>query len=397
VSSVFDSIKVVDSDSHVVEPPDLWSSRLAAKWVEDAPRVAREPHDDKLRWNIGGRWSQEIGMFAVAGFKDCLPAAPRSFEEMDAAAFDATERLRRLDEYGIWAQVLYPNVIGFDISLFIEQSPEFALACVQAYNDFILEWASADLRRLIPIMMMPFWDIDASIAEMERNRSRGIRSTLFGGHMERIGLPPVYDEHWDPVWAAAQDLDMSVNFHIGFAEQDAHAREAFLSDFAKRKPNSIDISVKNAVMLFLNNVSTVCDVILGGVTHRFPRLQFVSVESGFGWVPFQLDAMDWMWLNVKGRERMPERDLPSEYFLRQFYATFWFETSSLPMLTLLQDNLMYETDFPHTASISPGPASVAPRPGDHIRQNLADVPADIVRKVLYDNAAQVYKLDTIHT
>ena len=95
--------------------------------------------------------------------------------------------------------------------------------------------------------------------------------------------------------------------------------------------------------------------------HRFPNLNFVSVESGFGWVPSFVESMDWQWLNSGAHEAYPEMELPSFYFRRQVYGMFWFETEALQrQVDLFPDNLMFETDFPHPTSLSPGPASPSP-------------------------------------
>jgi uncharacterized protein len=137
-------------------------------------------------------------------------------------------------------------------------------------------------------------------------------------------------------------------------------------------------------------------LIFGGVCHRFPRLNFVSVESGVGWVPFMLESRDWQWTMVGVHDEHPEYDLlPSEYFHRQIYACFWFERGSLrAALDLIgDDNILYETDFPHPTSMSPGPASAATTPHEYIRQVLGDLPDSTVRTLLHDNAAKLYRLD----
>jgi predicted TIM-barrel fold metal-dependent hydrolase len=138
------------------------------------------------------------------------------------------------------------------------------------------------------------------------------------------------------------------------------------------------------------------DVIVTGLCHKHPKLNIVSVESGVGWVPFLLEALDWQWLNTGVRQEHPEYDLmPSEYFQRQIYACFWFERgSALDAINRLgPDNFLYETDFPHPTSMAPGPASVAQKPKDFVEDVFGDVPEDITRKILHDNAARVYHLD----
>ena len=135
--------------------------------------------------------------------------------------------------------------------------------------------------------------------------------------------------------------------------------------------------------------STITDLIMSGLCERFPRLNFVSVESGFGWIPFLLDGLDWQWKNYDG-PRVLGRLLPSEYFRRQIYGMFWFEESTLPLFEKFADNVMFETDFPHTTSLSPGAGSASPSPSFVIDRAREALDAVTFEKVMYANAARVY-------
>jgi hypothetical protein len=118
------------------------------------------------------------------------------------------------------------------------------------------------------------------------------------------------------------------------------------------------------------------------------------VESGVGWIPSYLEAADWQFVNSQTRKEHPEYDLlPSEYFRRQIYGTFWFEgTSAFDALREYPDNIMFETDFPHPTSLSPGPNSSAPNPKDMIDDELSQLPEDVLGKVLEGTATRVYGL-----
>ena len=153
---------------------------------------------------------------------------------------------------------------------------------------------------------------------------------------------------------------------------------------------------KGTVQLFLNNNDAVMEVISSGICHRHPKLNVVSVESGIGWVPFLLEAFDWQWLNSGVHEEHPEYDLlPSEYFKRQIFACFWFEQQSAidAIRSVGADSFLYETDFPHPTSMSPGPKSYAEKPKDFIEQTLSVLTEEERKKVLRDNAARLYHVD----
>ena len=150
------------------------------------------------------------------------------------------------------------------------------------------------------------------------------------------------------------------------------------------------------VSFFMANARTLAQLVTGGICHRFPELAFVSVESGIGWIPFALEALDWQWRNCGVHLEHPEYDLlPSEYFRRQIYGCFWFERdAALAAIDQIgADNVLYETDFPHPTSMSPGPASYAQRPDEYLRDVFEGVDAASLRKILHDNAARIYHLD----
>jgi predicted TIM-barrel fold metal-dependent hydrolase len=387
-------IRVIDVDTHITEPPDLWTSRLSTKWGDLVPHVdirryrGGDPHET---WVLGGKPTLAVGVTSMAGWREHYPSHPPTFAEIaDTGAWDAKARLERMDEYGIYAQVLYPNVGGFGAGEFTKLGePDLMLDCVRAYNDYLTEWCSADPKRLAPVTALPFWDVDQAAAEIERCYKAGHKGVVFPAQVATFDLPHLVEPHWDPVWNMAQDLGLSINYHIGGGNRD----------FIPRGPRTMGLhanAAKRAAMLFLGNGEAIADTICGGLCHRFPRLNFVSVESGIGWVPFFLEALDWQWQNCGVGEEHPDFDLlPSEYFRRQMYSCFWFERDAgIDAITRLgPDNVLYETDFPHPTSMSPGPASVAVRPGDYIESTLGALPEEDLRKVLHDNAARLYHLD----
>ena len=390
-SSIVDRIQVIDVDTHVSEPADLWTSRVSTqRWGDLVPHVAWDAKTESDRWYMGGRRFMPTASGALAGWKLPPPSYPPTLAEADPGSYDPVVRLERMDEYGIHAQVIYPNVGGFGSGNFLRLGDEeLRLACVRAYNDFLAEWASMAPDRFIPIMAMPFWDVSACVAELERCVQIGHKGVLMTNQPEMFDFPPITDRHWDPLWAAAQDAGLSINFHIGSGDISS-LRGATVNNGRQAA------YTKTSVKIFMDNADAVMDVIVGGICHRFPQLNFVSVESGVGWVPYLLEALDWQWLNSGGPEEHPEMDLkPSEYFQRQVYACFWFEEqSALKAIEQIgSTNVLYETDYPHPTSMSPGPASIAERPRDFLDRQFSGLAETDLRNVLHDNAARVYHLD----
>lgn len=388
---VADRIRVIDVDSHLLEPPDLWTARLGRKWDRDLlPHVEHRVDLGEDWWFVGGRPEVAVGTSAMAGYYRYYPDRPTTFDDIpDPAAYLPVERIRWLDEVGVFAQLVYPNVSGFGSGAFAGLAPQLALDCVRTYNDFLSEWSSTDPRRLIPLTAVPLWDVSEAVREVVRASEQGHRGLVMSGRPENFGAPMLADPAWNPLWETAQERGLPVNFHIGSG--------GTRRDYPSFAPNGRHANAaKDSIHFFIGNADVIAEIIFSGLCHRFPRLNFVSVESGIGWVPYLLEAMDWQWQNDGVGLEHPEFDLlPSEYFHRQVYACFWFE-KLVPgrVLDLIGvDNVMYETDFPHPTSMSPGPASVAQPAREFIEEYLSGWPEDVLRKILHDNAARVYGLE----
>jgi predicted TIM-barrel fold metal-dependent hydrolase len=383
---LFERYRVVDIDTHVTEPADVWTSRVASKWGDQVPHVKRVNGADL--WFIGDQSVGMPGAYSAAGHTGTFPDMRRTYEDIPSAMVDANARLAFMDEEKIWANVLYPNVGGFGAGGFLRlEDPALILECVRAYNDWLFEWCQADSRRLVPVMATPFWDVPAAVAEIERCAAMGYRALLFCNQPQDHGQPVLRDPHWDPIWAAGEAAGMSVSFHVGGGDLAGSAMD---SRFIGIKANFARIST----LAFLDNGRCLADLLLSGIPHRFPDLKLVSVESGVGWIPFVLEALDWQWKNNGVTQEHPEWDLlPSEYFRRQVYASFWFEEEGIgKALELYPDNILFETDYPHPTCQAPGPASAGTHPHAYAERALAGTPEPVVAKVLQDTATQLYGL-----
>ena len=378
-------VRIIDADTHISEPADLWTARVSKKWGDLVLHVQWDERRKGMAWFIGDERIAAAPAAAMAGWKEPPPANPPTCEDAHPGAFDAAERLKLMDEEGIYAHILYPNVGGFGSGQFLKlKEPELMLDSVRAYNDFIVEWSAPGNGRLVPLCVLPFWDVEASVKELHRARALGHRGLIFTSEPDTFDQPMLADPYWNPIWAAAQDLGMPVNFHIGSGDVTTTLRGY--------KGNGRQANfAKGSVALFLDNANAVMEIIFGGICARFPDLKFVSVESGIGWVPFLLEAMDWQFLGADVRAGRPDLDLlPSEYCHRQIYACFWFEdTAPRRLLDVIgYKNVLFETDFPHPTSLYP-PQTVQ----EHIASCLADQPEEVRRAVLHDNAAELYGLE----
>ncbi len=276
----------IDADTHVTESPDLWTSRAPASMRDRVPNVVTSDNGTQ-RWVLAGRTLASVGMTATAG-RGSFKHPPKNYDEMHPGAYDANARLKYMDEMGIWAMVMYPNVGGFGAQQFLKlNDPELMLTCVRIYNDWQTEWASADSRRLLPITSIPFWDVDAAVEEIHRCAKKGHKGILFTGEPQYYGKPLLGDPHWKPLWDVSVECDMPISFHIGSGDMQEGLAKARVNTYGK-----MAAFTELAVDIFLHNGLQLNDLIMSGVLVRHPKIKFVSVESGVGWIPFVLEAMD---------------------------------------------------------------------------------------------------------
>jgi predicted TIM-barrel fold metal-dependent hydrolase len=375
---------IIDVDTHVTESPDLWTKRAPAKMRDLVPRI-ETASDGRLSWIVGGTpMLASPGLTATAGVGN-FKNPPKNYDEMHPAAYDAQERLKYMDKMGIWAMVMYPNVGGFGAQEFLKlNDPELMLTCVQIYNDWQTEWASADSRRLLPVTSLPFWDVQAAVKEVRRCAAMGHKGILFTGEPQSLGQPLLGDPQWNPLWEVACELDLPISFHIGSGNMEMGLLQTKIQAYGK-----MAAFTELSVDIFLRNGIQMNDLIMSGVLARYPKIKFISVESGIGWIPFALEALDYQFQGNSVSEEHPEFDmLPSQYFARNVYACYWFEQVAPRRLIdkVGADNILFETDFPHPTSLY----------GDEvharIKGGLSDCEESVRRKILWDNGQKLYKV-----
>lgn len=370
-------IRLVDVDSHIGEPGDIWTKRLPAKWADLAPRIVKNQQTGERAWVTGDT--------LICEYRPELYAT--DFDDLTrAAASEPEARLKWMDRHGVYAQILFPNILGFDMAAFMKMQPEMSLLSIQVFNDFMTEFCSVNPKRLIPLANLPWWNIDASVKELKRCYELGHRGVNLGWEFEKIGYPRLRDAHWEPILKTAEEMGIPVNFHIGFNTSQ-------LKDTGFHSLPDLDALAYSA-MNFSGNMRCIVELIMGRICDQYPTLNFVSVESGVGFIPYLIDMLNWQYFNRNVFKKFPDLAPPEEYFKRQIFATFWFEKNIARAVDLFPDNFMFSSDFPHPTSLTPGehlPYVKGPR--DTIKANLADVSKSHLVKLVHDNAVRVYGID----
>lgn len=381
--------EVIDADTHYTEPYDLWTSR-APKGYED--RVLRiEHHDGVPTWVVDGRVIGFAGGGGVvARDSSKIPffeSSSKGHDWIHKGAFDPAARLALMDECGIHAQVLFPNVVGLGGSTLNNVIPDESLRmlCLEIYNDAMAELQDSSGNRFIPMTLMPAWDVDRCVRETKRASGLGLRGINMTSDPQDAGSPDLANRAWDPLWEVCADLNMPVHFHIG-------SSNTAMDFFGKYFWPSQDEYVKPAIgggMLFLNSARVVMNTIFSGVFDRFPDLTMVAVESGVGWIPFILETMDYeLFENAPAHfEKLARK--PSEYFKHHWYATFWFEENQGHLQSLMDsvgdDRILFETDFPHPTCLYPDPLGA-------VAEKMATLRPETRARVMGDNARTLYRL-----
>lgn len=381
---------IIDIDAHLTEPGDLWTSRAPATLRERVLHVDTLA-DGMEAWFIDDRYVGKIGPQVIDknGEKVRGTTSLSLLEDMAAAGTSVKDRLKVMDDMGITAQFLYPNVVGFGSSKLMAITGDEALRLfhVTAYNDAIAELQRESGGRLYPMGVLPLWDVGLAVEEMKRcKETLGLIGFAMSNQPKDFGMPSLADPVWEPFFDACVDYNVPVNFHVGSGSSEiADGWWGNIDGDLKKTPPVL--AAYFSVSFFLNNFRDIVNLILSGMLDKYPTLKFVSVESGVGWIPFVLQSLEYTFdeiLSAKDRAQFKLR--PREYFQRQIYASYWFEDRHLVDAFLEDigvDNLMFETDYPH-------PQTLYPNVAEKIEETLSHHPESVQRKVLFETASKVY-------
>jgi predicted TIM-barrel fold metal-dependent hydrolase len=371
---------IIDADAHVYEPPDVWQARVPPRLRERAPKVVRTEEGDVWHFD-GGERVRPVGLMAAAG-ASWLGFRPSglTYETIRPGNFEVRARLADMDADGIHAQLLYPSVCEEGARMFGDERA-LQLACVRAYNEWLLEFCAAGGGRLFGHAIMPATGVDDALAELDWALAQAYRGVLISTFPSGAVEPSAGDDRF---WARAEEAGVPVALHIGsFHAEGPSRRRSF--DAAAVLPRAA-ISKSGA-----NTVPLVARMIFAGIFERFPRLQALLVEANIGWIPAMLEQSDDMFLRYRWftgtTAALPT--MPSRIFQRNFWATFMIDTVGIELRHRLNvDHLMWSTDYPHTGTDWPNSRVT-------IERLFRGVPQDEVRRMLHSNCRRLYRLDTV--
>ena len=367
---------IISSDSHVFEPPELWTQRIDQAFRKRAPRLHRVGEVDHIVIEDGQTFGG-IGLISNAGARFEAPETISDhgrFEAVHKGGYDPQQHLVDMRLDGVLGEVLYPSM---GLSFF--KIPDSALmsAVFRTYNDWLAEFCRVDPQQLKGVAMINLDDIQEGIQELERAAKRG----LCGGMISEY--PPeerrYFQPEYEPLWAAAQDLGMPLSLHTATQRQGKPTGGATrtLRDASRR-----------ATKAFLPALS-MCDMIFAGVFERYPKLKVAIVEFELSWVPYVLTHMDYAYRerHEEASYRYKNQMQPSDFYYQNVALSFQEDAIGIRLRDVIGvDNMMWGSDYPHSESTFPRSRQV-------LERILQQVPDDERAKIVGLNAARLYDFD----
>ena len=377
------SYRVISSDSHVLEPPELWTSRIDPKYRDRAPQLVRLEDGD---------WWMCEGAKVMLGPPNATMAGRRFESEMKMDQEDRfgqglpggyipEAHVKDLDTDGVYGDVIYPS-IGLGLYRF-NPGTDLLNAIFSAYNDWLADFCSAYPSRLKGIAMINLEDIPAGIKELERCAKMGLAGAMISTYPDgtRYNDGRAYDSlDYEPLWGTAQDLNMPLSLH---RSTNRPARgEQFMTGFGSYAP--MNANSDHWVRMSLSQI------IFSGVLERYPKLQLGSVEDELSWVPHFIDRLDYTYTQRTQGEnshRFQEDMLPSDYFHRNVFLSFQEDGLGIRLRDIIGvDQLMWGSDYPH-------PEGTFPRSREILEEILSDCTEEEKAKIAGGNVARVFGFD----
>ena len=403
--------KIISVDDHVVEPAHVWQTWLPAKHREKGPRVERKKwgafkllkgakydmsEDPDGQW--GDAWIYEDQLIYVQKKFVAIPqeATPDgdvskfdktkmtmtacTYDDMRPGCFDAKERKKDFEIAWVDGSLPFPTFPRFCGQTFMEADDrELALACVQAYNDWMVEeWCDPSIGLNIPLCIMPLWDPQLAAVEIKRNADRGVRAVCFSELPTKLDLPSVHSGHWDPMFQVCNDTGTTVCMHVGSSSTDPFS--------SKDAPPGV-----GSMVGFNNSMASLGDYLFGGIMHRFPKLKIAYSEGQIGWLPYALERADTVWEehNAWQHSKRLCPEPPSTYYYDRVFGCFTWDRHGVRSLDEVgENNICFETDYPHTDTTWPNTKA-------YCEKMLEGVTEEQAYKIVRGNAITMLELDRV--
>jgi predicted TIM-barrel fold metal-dependent hydrolase len=348
------------------------------------------------RWNPGGQgaewadvwryedwtWPLQRG-FAQSGYLDDNPHRAITYEQVLPGSHQRAARLADMDRNHTEVSVCFPNIVRFCGQLFLERKNKtLALQALRAYNDWMIEeWCDGARHpcRLVPLTLVPLWDVELAAAEVRRCAARGSHAVSFPESPAALGLPSIFSGYWDQFFAACDDTDTVLNLHVGSSSKTVTTAIDAPRDMAQ-------------CFLFINSELAFSDWLYSGLLEEFTTLRVVLPEGQVGWMPFVMQRIDSVWKRSPGGWETRARratQLPSGTMRGRVFGCIFDDLEGLRARDAIgMSQIMVETDYPHNDSTFPNSKTVV---AELVEQ--AGLTPDEVYQLVRGNAVRVYGMD----
>ena len=387
--------KIISADDHVIEPAHVWQDRMPSKHKELAPKIVIAPQGEMTLndgvWletpgtgdKMAAWWHFENKRYQIKQMVACPGIPPEevtmegvTYDDIAPGCYDPIARLADMDINHVEASLCFPNYPRFCGQLFSEADDlELGLLCVQAYNDWMIdEWCGSSGGRLIPLCIVPLWDAELAAKEIYRVAEKGCRAVAWSELPAWLGRPGIHGDFWDPFLKACEETQTVICMHIGSGTKTVQT-----------SPEAPTVVTANLIVC--NSAASMIDWIFSGKFEQFPNLKLLYAESQIGWIPYFIERADDTWRThqwAQGEKRIPKP--PSHYYKKHVYSCFFKDTVGIDLLDRIgEDNVLFETDYPHQDGTFPNTLAIAEELFGHLEQETID-------KIARDNAIKLFGL-----
>ncbi len=366
--------RVIDTDSHQMEPPSIWREYIDPAFADRAPKFGDIGHGRAGLTVEGEPIAKQDGTYPMHAEEFHAASRRASMERHEAAraaGFSPEVRLGDMDEYGVDAQVLYPTQGGQILGKPF-RDPELLAAVCRAYNDWSLEYCSRAPERLRMSAMLPMQAPDLAIEEAKRMAERG--AACFFMRPNPVAGRNLHHRDYDDLWRTIEELKRPVCIH--------DSGSPYLPSFGDRMETH---TAGHILAHPFEAMAAMMSLIWFGTIERHPTLSIVHVEADAGWLPYWLQRMEQHW-DFSGNAEHPDlKKRPTEYFKSNFLVACRGDEMTLGSICDLvgDDYVAFNTDYPHADG-------TWPLGMEHLERQ--PLPEESIRKIFWDNAAPVFGL-----
>jgi predicted TIM-barrel fold metal-dependent hydrolase len=332
---------IIDGDTHILEMDEKWDEFLEPKYRELIGRhVVVDGREVLLRDGVNAIPTSNAG----EGLGDGNGSAPGGFladkqirwRDTPKAGWDAKARLELMDKDGIDLGVFFPTMGNSFGPHNFDAEPARAIS--RAYNRLLANFLDGDRRRLHGCALVPQAHPQVAADELRYAVTElGLCGVLWPPQV--VNGRGLADPRNDPIFAAAQELDVPVVIHISIYGKTAVAGYEFgIGDDFRSWVALGHVSQTQAAL---------AEMLRADLPRRFPNLRIGLFEGGVGWLPYMMERYDEYWKKVAAWQRdMPIK--PSQWF-KEHRIVISGEAEELlyPDLDEYIDHLIFAGDYPH--------------------------------------------------